>query len=190
MGVNFLFEDGSFAMGGWNNIAEGLAEPFEIRDNVEIPAGTYRFNQAMFQYFGSRSRRVSATGGFAAGDFYNGTIRSFNGGINVRPHRRLVLSVDYFRNRVSLPLEGGRFATNLTLTRAIFAFSPRAYIRSLFQYNDVDKEARANVLFRYAYRPGADIFIVYNEERDTGGSGWNITERDLLVKMTFYFVPF
>ena len=38
--------------------------------------------------------------------------------------------------------------------------------------------------------PGADVFVVYNDERDTSLSGWNFTERELLIKMTFYFAPF
>lgn len=190
MGFNVTFDNGSEAFGSWNNIAEQLTEPFEVRDNVEIPVGHYRFNQAAFQYIGNRSRLFSANGGYVLGGFYNGTLHSFNGGVFMRPHRRLRLSVEYFRNNVDLPIEGGRFSTNLAITRTIFAFSPRAYIRGLFQYNDDDGEAAANVLFRFTYRPGADIFVVYNEERDTRATDWDITERELLVKMTFYFVPF
>ena len=53
----------------------------------------------------------------------------------------------------------------------------------------------ANALFRYTYRPGADILMVFNlmvfnEERDTDVVGWNITNREFLVKMTFYFAAF
>jgi hypothetical protein len=190
MGVNFIFENGASALGSWNNIAENLTEPFEVRDDVEVPVGQYRFNQAAFQYTGNRSRSVSVNGGYVLGGFFNGSLYSFNGGVFLRPHRRLRLSVEYFRNNVDLPVEGGTFSTNLAITRAVLAFSPRAYIRGLFQYNDDDDKAAANVLFRFTYRPGADIFVVYNEERDTGATDWLITERELLVKMTFYFVPF
>ncbi len=124
------------------------------------------------------------------GGFYNGTIRSMNVSGRVRPHRRLTLSLEYYRNKIDLPIEGGRFTTNLVVSRAVFAFSPRAYIRGLFQYNDDDEEAAANVLFRYTYRPGADLFVVYNEERDIGIDPTGIKQRELLVKMTFYLVPF
>jgi hypothetical protein len=189
MSAEIHFNDGSVAFGGWNNMAEGLTEPFEIRDGVEVPIGEYRFDQATFHYRGSRSRSISVSWGVDIGGFYSGTIRSVNGGVQLRPHGRVGLSLEYFRNRVDLPVEGGRFVTNLAIMRAVFAFSPRAYIRSLFQYNDDDDKAAANVLFRYTYRPGADIFVVYNEERDTGGSAWSVAKRELLVKVTFYFVP-
>jgi hypothetical protein len=59
-------------------------------------------------------------------------------------------------------------------------FSPNAFVRALLQFNDDSQEALANVLFRYSYRPGSDLFVVYNDERDTSaavpspgnGSSW------------------
>ena len=41
---------------------------------------------------------------------------------------------------MDLPIEGGQFVTNLGVFRALFAFSPRAYLRGLFQYNDDDQK--------------------------------------------------
>jgi hypothetical protein len=190
IGPFIMFENGAFLFAGWLNLAEGLTEPFEIRDGVEIPVGTYRFNQGVIQYMGDRSRVISANAGVVWGGFFDGRIRSFNIAGQLRPHRRLAVQIQYFRNHVDLPLEGGNFVTNLGIARALFAFSPKAYIRGLFQYNDDDQEARANILFRYTYRPGADIFVVLNEERDTDVVGWNVTNRELLVKMTFYFAVF
>ncbi len=190
IGPFIMFNNGAFLFAGWLNFGEGLTEPFEIRDDVEIPIGTYRFNQGAVQYMGDRSRSVSFVAGANWGGFYNGRIRSFNVATQLRPHRRLSVQLQYFRNHVDLPIEGGKFVTNLGVFRALFAFSPKAYVRGLFQYNDDDQEAGANVLFRYTYRPGADIFVVFNEERDTDAVGWNVTNREFLVKMTFYFVAF
>ena len=104
--------------------------------------------------------------------------------------RELIMHRLAYRNMGSYESLVGNFVTNLGVFRALFAFSPKAYVRGLFQYNDDDQEAGANVLFRYTYRPGADIFVVFNEERDTDGVGWNITNREFLVKMTFYFAAF
>jgi len=186
LGPMIVFNNGAILMGGWMNLAEGLSEPFEIRDGVEIPIGSYRFNQAMMQYMGDRSRRVSVRGGFVYGGFFNGRLRSLNLGGRLKPHQRLSLEVDYFRNHILLPLEGGDFKTNLVVARAIVAFSPKAFVRALLQVNDDEEEARANILFRYTYRPGADLFVVYNEERGIGGVGPTVKNRQLLVKLTVY----
>ena len=58
----------SFSPGG-STSAKGLTEPFEIRDGVEIPIGTYRFNQGAVQYMGDRSRSVSFNAGANVGGF-------------------------------------------------------------------------------------------------------------------------
>jgi len=104
-------------------------------------------------------------------------------------HGRLTLAVDYNRNVVSLPIDGGDFATNLVIARAAYAFSTHAFLRGLVQVNDADEEARINVLFRYTYRPGSDLFVVYNEDRGIRGKRPTIQRRQVLVKATFYWVP-
>ena len=100
------------------------------------------------------------------------------------------MSAFYWRNDASLPIDGGQFTTNLFIFRGIFAFSPRAYVRALVQFNDDAGETLANVLFRYTYRPGSDLFVVYNEDRDTTGPSSFPRHRELIVKLTFYTVPF
>ena len=189
LGSAVIFKNGSLLFSNWLNNAEGLTEAFEIRDGVEVPVGTYRFNQAMLFYQGDQSRVLSFRGSFTGGGFYHGDIRAFNIAGRVRPLDRVTLEFEYARNGINLPVGGGRFATNLVIGRAAFAFSPRMFIRALLQANDDEREALANVLFRYTYRPGADLFIVYNEDRGRGGAQLSIKRRELLAKLTIYVVP-
>ena len=39
-------------------------------------------------------------------------------------------------------------------------------------------------------RPGSDLFVVYNEDRDTAGASSFPKRRELIVKLTFYAVTF
>ena len=57
------------------------------------------------------------------------------------------------------------------------------------QYNDDDDEARVNVLCRYTYRPGSDLFVVYNEDRGIRGNRPTIKRRQLLLKTTLHLAP-
>lgn len=55
--------------------------------------------------------------------------------------------------------------------------------------DDDAREAQANVLFRYTYRPGADLFVVFDEVRNILGEVPPLQSRRFQVKMTFYLVP-
>jgi hypothetical protein len=188
-GPALIFTDGSFLFVNFVRNAEGLTEPFELHDGVDVPVGTYRGNQVFLQYMGSRSHRVSLRGRIVAGAFYGGTLGSYNFGVDGRPHQRLNLGVEYFRNNVGVPVAGGTFQTNVAIGRAMFAFSPRSYLRALVQWDDDSREMRANVLFRYIYKPGADFFLVYDETQGILGDLPHLKQRKFLAKMTFYLVP-
>jgi hypothetical protein len=157
---------------------------------VEIPLGDYRFNRFNVGYISDQSRRIAPTVTFSGGGFYGGTLQSLSVSVDTKPHTRVRASVSYFRNDVEIPIEDGDFITNLLVLRGVVAFSPNAFERALVQLNDDSREALANVLFRYSYRPGSDLFVVYNEERDAFGGGSAPRNRELLVKITFYLVPF
>ena len=190
LGPFILFDNGSLVFGSWDYNAEGLDEPFEIRDDVEIPIGEYRFNRFNAGFNFDQSRRVAPSAFYSDGGFFNGTLRTISVGAATKPHNRVRLGAFYLRNDVSLPVEGGVFTTNLFIFRGIVAFSPRAFVRALIQFNDDSQETLANVLFRYTYRPGSDLFIVYNEDRDTAGASSFPKHRELIIKLTFYTVPF
>jgi len=51
--------------------------------------------------------------------------------------------------------------------RADYGFSPLMFASALLQYNSGDNAVSANVRFRWEYRPGSELFLVYNEQRDT-----------------------
>jgi hypothetical protein len=190
LGPYVVFDNGSILSAEWLYEKEGLKEPFEIRDGVEIPVGEYRFNRYNLGYMGDQSRPIAASVLFSGGGFYGGTLQSASVTLDTKPHPRVRASASYSRNDVDIPIEGGDFVTNLFILRGVVAFSPNAFVRALVQYNDDSEEALANVLFRYSYRPGSDLFVVYNEERDIVAGDSLPRKRELLVKITFYFVPF
>ena len=45
--------------------------------------------------------------------------------------------------------------------------TPLMFASALLQYNSGTNAVSANVRLRWEYRPGSELFVVYNEERDT-----------------------
>ena len=68
-------------------------------------------------------------------------------------------------NRVDVP--EGRFTTNLVTTRVIYTVTPLMFVSGLLQYNSSSESLSTNVRLRWEYQPGSELFVVYNEQRDT-----------------------
>jgi hypothetical protein len=117
------------------------------------------------------------------GDFYDGTLTSFE--IN---QGRVVIS-----NRLSLEpgvslnlidLESGESTQTVSRLRADYAFTPRMFASTLMQYNSGTRTFSSNARFRWEYRPGSELFVVWTDERDTRPGGTGLRNRALALKVT------
>ena len=68
-------------------------------------------------------------------------------------------------NRVESP--SGNFTTKLYRTRLDYGFSPLMFASALLQYSSADRAFSSNLRYRWEYRPGSELFVVYTDERDT-----------------------
>jgi hypothetical protein len=84
-------------------------------------------------------------------------------------------------NHVSL--RAGTFTTTVIRSRTDYGFSPRMFASALVQYSSSDKVFSSNLRFRWEYRPGSELFVVYTDERDTLPSGFpTLKNRAFVVK--------
>jgi hypothetical protein len=140
---------------------------------VAFPAGDYLFGNAAISYSLGAQRRVSGTLALQVGQFYNGTITSVSyttGGLapaRVTVLKQFSLEPSIQVNRVQSP--SGNFTTNVFRTRADYGFSPLMFVSALLQYSSADNTFGSNLRYRWEYRPGSELFIVYTDERDTTG---------------------
>jgi hypothetical protein len=61
----------------------------------------------------------------------------------------------------------GQFAAKVYRTRATYTVSPRMFVSGIVQYNSTTTSFGSNVRFRWEYRPGSELFVVYTDEYDT-----------------------
>ena len=188
-GPYVLFNDGSNLFFAVSRNTEGLSESFELRDGVEIAEGQYVTTDFMTMANTSESHRISFNLFAMNNGFFDGRLRVYSPGVAVKPHPRVRLQVNYSRSEVRLPQENGDFNTNLVVLRGLVALSPDAFIRGLLQWNDDDGNFSGNVQLRWNYRPGSDIYVVYNERQPFGMDSDEPSYRELLAKLTWYWVP-
>jgi hypothetical protein len=81
------------------------------------------------------------------------------------------------------------FVSKVISTRATWNFSPRMFVAALTQYVSTTTSLSTNIRFRWEYRPGSDIFVVYTEGRDTAAATGrtSLENRGLAIKATRLF---
>ena len=148
-----------------------LKQPFAIAPDIVIPVGGYDFLNTRVGYnFGSQ-RRVSGNVVVEHGTFYDGTKTTLGvggggfgvGRVELTP--QLSLEPGLSLNWVDLPQ--GRFNTTLVTTRTTYTMTPLMFVSALVQYNSSNSTLSTNLRLRWEYQPGSELFVVYNEGRDT-----------------------
>jgi len=178
-----FFQNGTFLEVGVNSTYERLVRPFQIHPTTVVPVGRYRFNEYFFLFNSDRSRPVSVNLRLGTGPFYDGYRQSYSGGANVRVSYRFNMSFTHTRNNIRLST--GQFRTDLLTLRAAYSFSTSIFLNALIQYNSVARTWSSNIRFNIIHRPLSDLFIVYNERRESGTG--RLLDRALLVKFTYLF---
>ena len=82
----------------------------------------------------------------------------------------------------------GRGHNNLVSSRLTYTLSPRMFVSALVQYQSRTDSVSTNARFRWEYRPGSELFVVYNDGRNTLTRGIpDIQNRSFVVKVTRLF---
>jgi len=66
--------------------------------------------------------------------------------------------------------------------------TPMMFVSGLVQFNSSNQTVGANVRFRWEYQPGSELFVVYNEGRDTTRPGYpDLQNRSFVIKINRLF---
>ena len=166
---------------------EFLPERFEIARGVTLPVGGYGFDDVQVSYNMAQQRRVRANFAASHGTFYSGhkTTLGASGGA-VRVSSQFSLQPSYSLNRVDLA--EGDFTTHLLNTRVTYAMTSRSFVSAMVQYNSRSNSVSTNARLRWEYQPGSELFVVYNEQRDTLGERFpDLVNRAFIVKVNRLF---
>jgi len=167
--------------------AENLTEEFEIREGYIIPAGRYWTNRGEIQVETFEGRPIVADAALNWGEFYNGSSTEWEAGLALKPNRYFSASLGY--QRTDIRLSGGRFAIDELVARMNFSMNPRLYGSVFGQWNNDDDEILFNLRLTWIPKPGAYLYFVLNQFRDTldPHGGWRLNKTVSMVKFVWYF---
>jgi len=166
-----------------NQTFDRLVRPFVIRPDVAIPVGDYEYTRYIASINTGSNRKVGVTGNVNWGEFWNGHDTAATAEMDVRPNYHINIDLSYSRNHVTLP--NGEFTTGLVGTRLLYGFSPRMFFNAFLQYNADTHQVSSNLRFNFTHHPLSDIYVVYNDRRDTMNG--QLLERAVIVKLTNLF---
>jgi len=171
---------------------EDLLAPFALAPDAAVPAGSYTFFEAEASYHVSHTRLFQVNPRAAAGTFYDGwRVTAEVAPIwYVSPH--LELSGFYQFTGIRFPDRDQRLDVHLARLRIGTALDTRLSTNAFIQFNSTAHLVSANVRFRYNFREGNDLWVVYNEglntSRDRLTPALPVTDsRTVLVKYTYTF---
>ena len=166
---------------------EYLPTPFRIGGGLILPVGGYEFDNVRLYYNMGQQRAASANLSVDYGTFYDGhktTLSVARGRVPVTS--QLSFEPTYSYNEVRLSV--GAFTTHLAGSRVTYTMTPLMFVSALLQYNSGTDAVSTNARLRWEYRPGSELFVVYNEERNTFTPRFpTLTNRSLIVKFNRLF---
>ena len=176
-------QNSTFIEVGINPNVEVIRKPFTInsRRNIQIVPGRYEFNENFALWRSNAAAPVSFTGRYSIGQFYDGYRRGYEFGTTVRTNEHFNVSGNVAFNDIEL--SQGAFTTTLVTGRVNYFFNTKVFLNALLQYNTDARQWSSNVRFNLIHRPLSDIFLVYNERRESRTG--NLMDRALVAKMTY-----
>jgi hypothetical protein len=168
---------------GVNITSEGVFDAFKISD-VEIPSGEYYHNELQLYIKSNPNTALSFTSRTVVGGYYGGDRFLFSNNIKYRIGNKFnsTLNLDYTK----LNLENGDINALITGLKLSYSFTPKMYLQSLIQYNNVTNITSVNTRFGMLQTANSGLFIVVNFIRDSDWFDY-IDSRSVSVKYSYQF---
>jgi hypothetical protein len=166
-----------------------LSQPFRVASGIAVPIGSYDSATTRVGFTLGRQRKISSSVTAEYGTFYSGrktTVGVSQGRMNLSA--QLSVEPSYSVNHVDLPQ--GTFTTHLAGMRVTYTMTPLMFVSALLQYNSSIDAVTTNMRLRWEYQPGSELFVVYNEQRDTRALRFPaLANRAIVVKINRLFRP-
>jgi len=171
--------------------SEFIDYDWQVREGFLIPQGTYTGFIYSINAESDKSRTIAGEIDIDYGSYYTGRQMRFGLSGTVTRIRRMRMEVDYSHNYVDLP--EGSFHTNTLGLRMFYFFSTELYLKAYLQWNDEQyynagkEKIVSDILLRWIYSPACNLYLVYNDSRLVGPGANEITNRTLMIKVTYFW---
>ena len=168
-------------------VRENLLEEFPLPDTISIPMGSYDFFRAEASYRMAIDRTMRTGAIFETGTFYDGWLHSLTLTPSWYISKHLQLNLEYVYNYGEFDDRNELLNFHIARLRIGTALDRKLSTNALVQYSGAQNLFSLNVRFRFNWREGQDLWIVFNSGLNTDRQGFipmlpSINNQSILLK--------
>lgn len=157
------FKSGFEVHTGINFTSERVLQDFNISD-ITVPMGNYKNEELQFILITNPNNAFSLSTRTIIGGYFNGDRISNSGTANLRIGDRFNSSLTFSHNVIDLP--SGELTAIVSGLRLSYSFTPRMFVQSLIQHNNVSNITSVNARFGWLQNANTGLFVVLNVVKD------------------------
>jgi hypothetical protein len=146
-----------------NSQYEDVLTPFDLSDDVQVPAGSYWATEAAAEFRAPRGWTVRPNLTLTGGEFFDGRRVSVKTDLSWSMSEHLEIRADWEWNHIRFEERGDEFESSLIRLTARGAVNTKLSVDAFGQYNALTDVLTTNTRFRYNFSEGRDLWLVWNE---------------------------
>ena len=180
---HWVWESGFEIHTGINFTKETVLEAFPI-SLVTIDPGIYDHKEFQFVMFTNPNNKTSFRNRTYIGGYFGGSRISSSNKVNLRLGDKFNAETNFNYNRLKLP----NGLTNVVITglRLAYSFTPRMFLQSLVQYNNVSEITSVNARFGWLKNANTGLFVVINIVKDNDFLN-QLNNQSITIKYSYQF---
>ena len=168
---------------GINFTTERVLNPFNI-SRVTVPVGNYENEELQLVIITNPNNAFSLSSRTFIGGYFNGNRITNSGTANYRLGDKFVSSLTFSHSDIKL--DTGNVTAFVSGLRLAYSFTPRIFIQSLIQRNNVSNITSVNGRFGWLQNANTGLFVVLNIVKDDDLID-NLNNQVFTVKYTHRF---
>ncbi|MCL6265894.1 carbohydrate binding family 9 domain-containing protein [Flagellimonas myxillae] len=157
------FKSGFEVHTGINFTTERVLEEFTLSD-VTVPVGNYKNKELQLVLITNPNNAFSLSSRTFIGGYFNGDRITNSGTANYRIGDRFISSLTFSHSDIQL--DTGDFTALVGGLRLSYSFTPRMFVQSLIQRNNVSEITSVNARFGWLQNANTGLFVVFNIVKD------------------------